>query len=301
MKKQIAFSIFSLLFIFSLYAQTNKPMVTDIQAQWSGNSTKINVYWTLPVNPKPEIKKLYLYRATRPITSFSQIKNVEPLVELSPEATGYVDKVSDFKDYYYAVLAYTNKLNDFILTSMNATVSGVHINPVEENSRERTNGSNGGKREKLYLDGNIRETPLPYIDYVEGLNQEQQISNETVKSTSQFKSNEAENTVAETKLYIFEEDLFSPDGGDDFLLFEILKTTLIQEKYEEAIKQLDRLVNRNISKEVQQRAIFYKAEAHYFIGSYGEAVKNFIQVSQYYPLETKKWINLSLDRMKIEN
>ena len=34
--------------------------------------------------------------------------------------------------------------------------------------------------------------------------------------------------------YVFEEDLISPDGGDDYLLFDVLKTTFIKRKYADA-------------------------------------------------------------------
>ncbi|MBO4859845.1 MAG: hypothetical protein J5527_15125 [Treponema sp.] len=288
---------FKLLFVvfflaFSLNAQV-KPIVQDIFAQ-AGNGPRINVYWTLPKNVRPAITKLLLYRATQPITSYSQIERMLPIAELSPETTGYTDTISDFNDYYYAVIVCNDRPYDLIMISMNATVTGAHLTAVVPEKKQY----NYEEPEKLYLDGEKRKTPLPYIDYVEGLNNEQQISEYTAKSTTQFYSS-SQNNYNEITPYFFEEDLISPDGGDDFILFEILKTTFVQEKYEEAVVELKRLTNLNISKAVQNRTYFYMAEAQFFIGQYDEAVKNFINASSAYPQLTKKWINLSLDKLKV--
>ena len=62
--------------------------------------------------------------------------------------------------------------------------------------------------------------------------------------------------------YVFEEDLISPDGGDDYLLFDVLKTTFIKRKYADAVN-----------------AFLYAADA--------------------YPSLAKKWIDSSLDFMQL--
>lgn len=98
-------------------------------------------------------------------------------------------------------------------------------------------------------------------------------------------------------MYIFEEDLISPDGGDDYLLFEILKTTFVQKKYHQAITQIKRLTGTNISNSTRDRAYFYMGEANYFLGNYDEAVKCFVKVQQAYPNLTKKWVDSALDRI----
>ncbi len=277
---------------FAVSAQV-KPIVQDIYAQ-AGNGPRINVYWTLPKNVRPAITKLLLYRATQPITTYAQIEKMTPIAELSPETTGYTDTISDFNDYYYAVIVCNDRPYDLIMISMNATVTGAHLTAVIP---ERKIPSYE-EPEKLYFDGEKRKTPLPYIDYVEGMNKEQQISDYTAKSTTQFYSS-SQNNNTEITPYFFEEDLISPDGGDDFILFEILKTTFVQEKYEESITEFQKLTSLNINKNVLNRTYFYMAEAQFFIGKYDEAVKNFINASQAYPQLTKKWINYSLDKLKL--
>ena len=272
----------------------NSPIVQDIQSQ-VGNGTKINVFWVLPKNPKPAITKLLLYRNTRPITSYEQIKSLKPIAELSPETTGYTDSVKDFNDYFYCVISYTNKACELVFISMNTTVSGVHLTPVVVTPPKVQKV----EPEKLYENDQLRETPLPYIDYVEGLNTDHQISEDTVSSTSQFSSKKYGQGQT-VNPYFFEEDLISPDGGDDYLLFDILKNTFVQEKYEESIVELKKLTDRNISESVQKRAVFYMGEAQFFTGDYAAAVRSFLHVAQDYPLESKKWINYSLDNMSVK-
>ena len=292
MKKIYAVLLIILSVSFGAFAQSN-PVVQDIQAQ-TGYGNRINVFWTLPQNTKPAITKLVLYRNTMPITSYSQVKKLFPIAELTPAATGFTDYVFDFNDYFYCVISYTDKPYDMVLISMNSTVNGVHLSPVALSSEK----NKAEVPEKLYLDGEKRETPLPFIDYVEGMNKDQIISKSTVDATSQFQS-KAYGEKKEISPYFFEEDLISPDGGDDFLLFEILKTTFVQEKYEEAIVELKKLTSRNITESVQNRAYFYMAEAQFFTEEYDDCVRTFLLITKAYPSETKKWINLALDNLAI--
>ena len=99
--------------------------------------------------------------------------------------------------------------------------------------------------------------------------------------------------------YIFEEDLISPDGGDDFLLFEVLRNNFIQKKYSDSVVQLKKLLGTNRSEKVTNRARFYLGQSYYFQENYQEAVKNFLPVYDIYPELAKKWIDSSLDLMQV--
>ncbi len=290
------FVILVLLFItsFNIYSQ-NKPIVTDIQAAAS-KGTRINIYWTLPQNPEPAITKLLIYRDTRPISSYNQLAGAYFLAELPAESCGYTDTVSDYNDYFYAVIAFTDRPFDLILVSMNSTVEGVHLIAPDPKDIEPKKKA----EEKLYTDGAMRETPLPFISYVEGQGQEDTlISEEVAKSATQFSALSSKSSRTPVQPYFFEEDLISPDSGDDFLLFEVLKNTFVQEKYEESIVLLNKLNGTNISESVRNRVLFYIAEAYFFTGDFEEAAKGFVKVAHVYPLQTKIWMNYTLDRIAI--
>ena len=285
-------SILALL-IISLPLFATKPVILDIQARAS-KGTKINLFWVLPENPDQEITKLLIYRSTTPITRYSQIKNLTPIAELPGTETGYTDSVKDYKDYFYAVITVTDKPYEIILASMNSTVNGVHL----KLQTKQPQAPKKQEEEKLYTNGTKRETPLPYLDMIEGMNEDSSISEATVQSTTEFSTSKKSESEILTP-YFFEEDLVSPDGGDDYILFDILKNTFVQRKYSEADAQLKKLVKRNISESVQNRAYFYIGESEYFLGNYEEAVKAFIQVSHVYPLQTYRWINACMDKIEI--
>ena len=294
MKKNVIVLSLILAIAASLCAQ-NKPIVTDIQAV-AAKGTRINIYWTLPQNPKPQITKLLIYRNTRPISSYNQLSSAYFVAELPAEACGYTDSVMDYNDYFYAVIAFTDRPFDLILVSMNSTVDGVHLIAPQQKDIEPKKKSD----EKLYTDGTLRETPLPFINYVEGQGQgDTLISDEIAKSATQFSAYSSKSGRTPVSPYFFEEDLISPDSGDDFLLFEVLKNTFVQEKYEEAIVLLNKLNGTNISESVRNRVYFYIAEAYFFTGDFEEAAKAFVKVAHVYPLQTKIWMNYTLDRIAI--
>ena len=278
------------LFISSLsFAQ--RPIVLDIQAV-AGNSNRINIVWNLPSNPDKEITSLLVYRDTSPISSYARLQNLEPIATLVPILTSYTDTVNDYSDYFYAVIAVTDEPYDIIMMSVNSTVSGVHINagissaaPEKEAEEKRT-----------YPEGSLREIPLPYLDYIDGLEKDYLVSKEVADSVKNLGSEKKEKP-APLGVYVFEEDLISPDGGDDFLLFEILKTSFIQKKYNESISQLEKLTGTNISASTRNRAYFYLGQSLYMLGRYEKAIKTFVKVESIYPELSKQWIDNSLDQL----
>ena len=293
MKKRLF--IISIFFTMTMFLSAqSRPVVQDIQAQAS-KGTRINISWTLPSDPLGEITKLLIYRDTKPISAYNQLAGAVFLAELSPWETGYTDVVQDYNDYYYAVIAFTDSPFDMIFVSMNSTVEGVHLIAPQEKDIEPKKKA----EEKLYTDGTMRETPLPFINYVEGQGQEQLISDQAMQSISSLGTGSEKSSRTRVSPYFFEEDLVSPDSGDDFLLFEVLKTTFVQEKYEEAIVLLNKLNGTNISQSVRNRVNFYIAQAYFFTGDFEQAAMTFAKTAQAFPLQTKIWMNYTLDRIAL--
>ena len=291
MKK--AFSILSLLF-FSSILFAEKPIVRDIQAE-AGKGNKINIFWTLPENPEKEISSFFIYRDTRQIASYAQIKNISPIAQIDSNFSGYTDLVKDYNDYFYCVLAVTKDSSvpyDLILLSFNSTVKGVHISMNTQQKEPQKQ-----EKEKLYYEGTLRETPLPFIDIVENSLQPEPTVSEEAAFAAQTLTNKTKKREPVLKPYIFEEDLISPDGGDDYLLFEILKQYFVHKNYDEAIVQLNKLAGTNIKDSTRSRVYFYIGECEYLTGEYEKAVKSFVKVQDIYPTLARKWINSSLDRI----
>ena len=291
MKK--AFSILGLLF-FSSILFAEKPIVRDIQAE-AGKGNKINIFWTLPENPEKEISSFFIYRDTRQIASYAQIKNISPIAQIDSNFSGYTDLVKDYNDYFYCVLAVTKDSSvpyDLILLSFNSTVKGVHISMNTQQKEPQKK-----EQEKLYYERTLRETPLPFIDIVENSLQPEPTVSEEAAFAAQTLTNKTKKREPVLKPYIFEEDLISPDGGDDYLLFEILKQYFVHKNYDEAIIQLNKLAGTNIKDSTRSRVYFYIGECEYLTGEYEKAVKSFVKVQDVYPTLARKWINSSLDRI----
>lgn len=291
MKK--TFSIIGLLF-FSFILFAEKPIVRDIQAE-AGKGNKINIFWTLPENPEKEISSFLIYRDTRQIASYAQIKNISPIAQIDSNFSGYTDLVKDYNDYFYCVLAVTKDSSipyDLILLSFNSTVKGVHISMNTQQKEPQKQ-----EKEKLYYEGTLRETPLPFIDIVENSLQPEPTVSEEAAFAAQTLTNKTKKREPVLKPYIFEEDLISPDGGDDYLLFEILKQYFVHKNYDEAIVQLNKLAGTNIKDSTRSRVYFYIGECEYLTGEYEKAVKSFVKVQDIYPTLARKWINSSLDRI----
>lgn len=294
MKKNI-FKIFvfllfsSLIFADSKNAVNSRPIVQNIRAV-AASSSKINVTWTLPQNPEPKITKILVYRSKIPVTSFAQIKNETPAATLLADTTGWTDNLTDYSDYFYAVIAYTDEPYDLILVSINSTVAGVHINYAQNQNDETV-----VEEEKKYEDGISRELPLPFLDLSEGKESGQNYFSETTLQKVRELGVSGKKNIKKLDAYYFEEDLISPDSGDDYLLFDILKNHFIQKKYDTAASQLERLISANIADSTKNRAYFYLGESYYLSGKYKDAIKYFVQVEDVYPSLSKKWLDSSLD------
>lgn len=294
MKKNILkfflfFLFSSLIFADSKNAVNSRPIVQNIRAV-AASSSKINVTWTLPQNPEPKITKILVYRSKIPVTSFDQIKNETPAATLLADTTGWTDNLTDYSDYFYAVIAYTDEPYDLILVSINSTVAGVHINYAQNQNDETV-----VEEEKKYEDGISRELPLPFLDLSEGKESGQNYFSETTLQKVRELGVSGKKNIKKLDAYYFEEDLISPDSGDDYLLFDILKNHFIQKKYDTAASQLERLISANIADSTKNRAYFYLGESYYLSGKYKDAIKYFVQVEDVYPSLSKKWLDSSLD------
>lgn len=286
--KKLSTVFLTLFCTFSLFAQ--KPIIQDIQAK-AGKGSKINITWTIPQDSDEPITEFLLYRSTKQITNYSQIEALNPVATLSAEITGYTDTVSDFNDYYYAIICVTDKPYNVILISFNSTITGAHVlTKVKTTEPEKT------EYEKFYPEGTMRETPLPYIDLFDGIDKKEKATGEMASSANSVITASSQKQALLTQ-YIFEEDLVSPDGGDDYLLFEILKTSFVTRKYSDAISQLTKLTGTNISETTRNRAYFYLGEAQYLSGKYEDAVRTFVKIEQAYPTLVKKWLDSALDRI----
>lgn len=326
-KTKYVFIYFFVVSFFICAAHAERPIVTSIKTEYRHDKSDESflISWKLPETPETKITSFFLYRDTKPITSIAAI---QPIARLSADTTSAVDKVSDFKDYYYAVAAITEKgVYAIILPQINATATSVRRN-ARRSVPEITEDISS---ERIYPAGVSRESPLPKVEIMKNTDI-QKISNTAMSHAADLLDasfpNTNDNTNNNTNLidaknspydgsdgkliqseekakskimspYVFEEDYFSPDGGDAYILFDTLHKTFARKKYKEAIEKLTDLTGTNLTPEVVTRGKFYLGQSYYFIGEYHRAVHYFLATAESYPTLSRIWIDATLERIKL--
>lgn len=298
------FSVFFLFLIasFHINAQSKRPIVTDINAV-SISSARVEITWTLPEidenNKDFKINGIYIYRATQPFSSVNQLNSIEPVAFLDAESISYTDILKNFREHFYAVICSTeNGRYEIILPSINATVSGVRAkNDVSDNGKIPEKNNNV----KYYFEGQKREVPLPYLEFMEDYNKTPSVfSPKALDALKSLNTGYEEKKLKILEPYFFDEDLIASESGDDFFLFDALKKTFSRKKYIESISEFDKLLSVNRNENVVKRTLFYKGEAFYYTGDFKKAINAFLSVENDYPELSRQWIEACLDQIEIK-
>ncbi|WP_407400371.1 hypothetical protein [Treponema sp.] len=322
MKNRICVKLLALSFILSAsaaFAQSTKSIITGIKAE-STSAKSVTVTWSSP-SDLSSVSALLVYRATKPFTGFSQTENLEPIAILMSNETSYTDTLRTSQEYYYAVVSAiasknpanseyyydeeTDEKNEYspddpvlrtVLPGVNATVQGARANGKQKKVKSEIKTPEQPR--KTYENGALRETPLPYIDVLdEKATHEPTISAASKEKAKSLIRKDTRHKIEPLPIHIFEEDLVSPAGGDEYLLFEILKTHFIKKQYSESITQLRKFLAQNRTKTVADRASFYLGESYYYTGNFPSALTRFLALEETYPELCRQWIDSTLDQL----
>lgn len=296
--KKLIFILISLILPICAFSQS-RPIIENLEA----NTTelyKIKLTWTLPSMPSPKIEKLYIYRDSKQITSYSQISNLNPIATLDKNSTFYIDNVQNTNEYFYSIIAETNDgPYKIIIPSINSTLNG--IMPLFKNTSNNSNQNIQHKETFTINQNSKRVFPLPQINF------DKNNDSKNNKITLGKKAIDAGNELGKgynkknyiSKIHVFEEDLICPEGGDEYFLFRILKESFVKNNFATSVENLTDFLSVYRNKETTSRAIFYLAESYYFSGNYEKAIYHFLAVKDIYPELTKKWLDSSLDLYKL--
>ncbi len=318
----------SAVLIFSasiLSAQSNRPVVTGINAMQAENG-KISVSWILPQNGSDSISSFIIYRNKKPFTSYDQIEFSKPLATVEKSADSYTDSPRDTSEYFYAVITMTSENSKaqassklyydeqldgkisqeaenpvrLVLPGVNATTRGIKASTAAYLGQPNIQKTPLQKKE---YENKMREMPLPLIDVLgESSKPEGSLISEASRQRIQPLLKSKGKNPKVLPVYIFDEDLISPSGGDEYLLFEILKTSFIKKKYTDSIEKLKKFLAQNRNKQVTDRANFYLGESYYYTGNFPSALTYFLSLEETYPELSRKWTESTLDNFsaKIE-
>ena len=271
----------------------SRPVCTAISAKKVGVN-KIQLTWNIPSDFNAA--SIAIFRSTSQIQLSSTISAEKPVAEVPAHTTTYTDTLTHFGDYYYALIA-RNKNGDLfnmLFPTVNATVKAVSLIPPDDYFETPA------EPEEQYIPGFLRELPLPYLDLISDLN----IPPTPLDKKARIAGRElaGKYAVQKPKLlnpYVFEEDLILSPQGDDFFLFESLKTYFIKKDYKGSVKDLREFLSITREPAVMIRAVFYLAESHYYCKNYRKALELFLFVEDELPELSKKWIDSTLDFYQI--
>lgn len=298
--KPVICAAFALINSTYAFSQT-RPIVLEIKAV-PYEKSEILVSWKKPENTTPEYTGFALYRDTVQISSYEQLILLTPVKILNKNETQVYDTVDDSREYFYAVIALTKGGQyDILLPSINTTISGVRKNTenyaigfVEQNSDNNSLEKNIDPSERM------REMPLPKPGFItEKKTKPLKLGAKAEKAAKDLSENYVQLKNKITKQHIFEQDMESPAGGDEYFLFKILKNYFVKKDYYNSAKELKEFLSVHRNKDVTERALFYLGESYYFSKDYNNALLNFLQVQEVYPSLSKKWIDSSLDLIEL--
>ena len=274
------------------YAQTVRPIVKGIEVNLVSNA-QVRLSWKLPQGFSANA--ILIFRDTQPFISKNQVVTTSPIAQVKPDSTYYVDRLINYKEVYYAVIAKKDDgtLYDVVLPSINATVTGIRAKREavkQEDDRELTQ-----VQEKVYADGQLRELPLPYLEMLDEQHKPNPLRKEVIAAGEKLAGEHVVRHIEILPPYIFEEDMVAPAGGDDYFLFEILKEYFIRKDYRNSVEYLQKFLSVNRTDTVTNRAVFYLAESNYYRKNYRQALNLFLFVEESYPALAKKWIESTLD------
>jgi TolA-binding protein len=190
------------------------------------------------------------------------------------------------------------KIYPMILPGVNASVTGVKVSGSKYSADQKL----PLPEKKQYSKGEMREQPLPYMDILDENGTPKKSKGQIGKEANK----KAASLIKESKpkasdqpellpMYVFSEDTVSPAGGDDYLLFDVLKGAFINKRWSQAAKDLEQFLMQNRSASVTNRANFYLGECYYFMAQYPKALNQFLLLRDSYPALTRKWSKSALD------
>lgn len=289
--------LLAFLFSFSFFSYAQKvnsrPVCSDIQAEKIAIN-KIKITWKTPKDFNAA--SIAIFRSTSPIELKSSISAEKPVAEIPAHTSTYTDILKHFGEYYYALIARDKdgSLFNMLIPSVNTTVKPVSLNAPDDYFETKA------EAEEQYVPGFLRELPLPYLDLISDLDIKPTPMTEKAKNEGKILAGQY--AVKKPRLlnpYVFAEDMINSPVGDDFFLFESLKTYFMKKDYKKSVKDLRNFLSITREPEVTARAVFYLAQSHYYCKNYRNALELFLFVEDEFPELSKKWIDSTLDFYRI--
>jgi TolA-binding protein len=247
--------------------------------------------------------RLVVYRGTAPITGASDLLDATLVAAFTDKDGSFADYPVPGVDYYYAILgeedlkagqislvANVNTLTQSVQVPAAALASGYS----EPSPSARTpplpyflmeNGAAGGDVELPQDDGPPPAKP---------------VAPDTEKAITSILAKTPVLTASIPAVSLLPEELAAPSGGEDYALSLIVGDKIASKDWAGAADQLRKYLSLNRGPKAAARARFYLGESLAQAGSERDAFFEFLSARDFYPLETKPWIEFVLRALRAD-
>lgn len=292
--KKFIFSALALAFLIPFFSFSDdfsdtKPIASSISAQ-KISVNKIQLKWTVPDDFNAA--SIAIFRDQKQISTAAPILSMKPVADVPAKTTSFTDTLSNFGEYFYALIARDKDGNlfDTVVPGTNATMTSVKL----ENPNQDENAKN--PVEAQYKPSYLRNLPLPYLDLISDIDRKpSDFSVEAMKNARTLSGKYYSSKPKLLEKYVFEEDLVCAPSGDDYYLFQSLKNYFIKKDYKSSSADLKRFLSVKREPYTALRAAFYLGESEYFSRNYKSALQIFLFLDDIFPELSKSWIDSTLD------
>lgn len=247
--------------------------------------------------------RLVLYRGTAQILGAADLLDATLVAAFTDKDGTFADFPVPGLDYYYAILGE----EDLKAGRISLTADG---NSLTRPVQVRAAAVSAGFAETPPAS---RTPPLPYflmedkafgsgnVALDEGPPPARPVSPETEKAIGALLAKAPKAQPAMPSTSLLPEELSAPSGGEDYALSLIVSDRIAAKDWAGAQDQLRKYLSLNRGPSASARARFYLGESLAFTGSAREAFFEFLSARDFYPIETKPWIEYVLSRLQSDH
>jgi hypothetical protein len=292
-----------LFFTIPLIAQSSRPIVSSISATINDDNSEILISWKIPKNALfSDIDFLRVYRQSAEFSETQDISKAQLIGTVDTNTTSINDPVTDYKNYWYAVIAQKNdgSIFDILVPSVNTTVLPCKLNsPVSQISAQQEDDIE--EVSKTTEQNGMRETPLPclHILPLQTKKEAGNISAEALLAAKKIETQSPQVTVTDS--FIFDkEEQGQNTTGDDYSLYFIIHSNFPDKNWHLAETELIQFLEVARPDEVTARANFYIGESLYFQNRYKEAINYFLSSEKIYKPTSRIWLEKTLNQFNYD-